>query len=111
MQNKIWYIKVNDQKEGPYSIHDLKIHPQMTPDTLVWKQGFKDWIMARKVPELKVLFEDTEQPESLHPFKIRRVSNENSILALEGSNFPFLFYFLAILLIIFAYLFYKMQGF
>lgn len=108
MQNRIWYIKVDDQKKGPYSIQELKFHPRMTPDTLVWKEGFKNWIPARKVAELKSLFEDSEEIAELQdPFKIRKASADNSTLALEGSNLPFLFYVLVILLIILVYLFYK----
>ena len=109
MQNKIWYIQVEGQKEGPYSIQDLKIHPRMTPDTLVWKAGFKDWLPARKVPELKVLFEDEEPDTELKDrFKIKPVSPNDSILALEGSNFPYLFFWIIILLIVLAYVLYKL---
>lgn len=111
MQDKIWFIIVDDQKEGPYSILDLKYHSRMTPDTLVWKEGFKNWIPARKVPELKTLFKDEEEPVELHDrFKLRKVSQEDSILALEGSNFPYLFYWFIILLIVAVYFFYKFHG-
>lgn len=111
MLDKIWFIKVDERKEGPYNIQDLKHHPRMTPDTLVWKEGFKDWILARFVPELKVLFEDEKQGEELHDrFRAQKVILEDSTLALEGSNFPFLFYWLIILLIVFAYLFFKLNS-
>lgn len=111
MQNKVWFIKVDGQKEGPFSIQELKNHPQMTPDTLVWKEGFKDWIPARHVPELKSVFEDEEPEELKDRFKIKATPSEDAILALERSNYPFLIYGLIILLILFAYLFYKFHGF
>lgn len=113
MQYKIWYIKISGNKEGPYSIDDLKRHPQMTPDTLVWKEGFNDWIQARNVPELDILFEDEEQPVELKDkFKIEAASPENSILALESSNFPsFFFWLFAIILILFVYAYYQWQGY
>lgn len=112
MENKVWFIKVNGRKEGPFSIQDLKSHPRMTPDTLVWKEGFKDWIPARRVPELNAVFEDKEQPVDLHErFKVKTITTEDSILALEGSNFPFLFFWIFVLLVIFSYLFYKLNGF
>lgn len=109
---KIWFIKVDDHEEGPYNIQDLRNHPRFTPDTLVWREGFKLWTPARKVPELKSLFEDKEPSVSLHDrFKVKRVSQEDSILALEGSNFPYLFYWLLVLLLlILVYLFYRMNG-
>lgn len=111
MEDKIWFIKIEDNQEGPFSVLDLKYHPRMTPDTLVWKEGFTKWVPARKVPELKSLFKDEEEPVELKDrFKIRKVSQEDSILALEGSNFPYLFYWLIILLIIVIYFFYKFHG-
>lgn len=111
MLNKIWYIQVDGQKEGPYSVGELKQDPRVTPDTLVWKQGFEEWIAARFVPELKVLFEDEEKPVELADrFKGEKVTQEDSILAIENSNFPFLIFWLIILLIVFAYFFVRFNG-
>jgi len=65
---KIWYIKFGDSdKEGPYSIVQLRNDPRVTPDTLVWKEGFSTWVPIREVLELAVVFEDSdpldEKPE------------------------------------------------
>lgn len=110
MQSKIWFIKIENQKEGPFSIWELKCDSRVTPDTLVWKDGFKDWIPARKVPELKSLFEDEEPPEDLKDrFKMKNLSTEDSILAIERSNFPFFFYWMLVLFIVIAYLLLKFQ--
>lgn len=59
---KEWFILVNGKQEGPYNIRDLKRHPGVTPDTLIWKEGFADWVAARFVPEVEELFRD--EPES-----------------------------------------------
>ena len=56
-----WFIKIDGQKEGPYSELDLKRHLELTPDTLVWKPGWKEWKPIRDVPELKHLFHDEEE--------------------------------------------------
>lgn len=53
---KIWFIEVKGKQEGPYSIAELKRHPHFTLDTLVWREGFREWIPARNVPELRELF-------------------------------------------------------
>lgn len=67
-QEKAWWIKVGDKKSGPFSLDDLKKHPKFTPDTLVWKEGFANWIAARYVEELEEVFEDEgEKPSSLLP--------------------------------------------
>jgi hypothetical protein len=115
MQYKIWFIKVDGQKEGPYSVQELKKHPYMTPDTLVWKEGFKEWLPARYVPELKAVFEDEDEEEEETPlherFKLKTVQNKDSTLAIERSNFPFFFYWLIILLFILAYFLYRWNNF
>lgn len=62
---KVWYIAVEDKKEGPYSAMDLRNDFRVTPDTLVWKEGYSNWVLLRFVPELEAIFEDPEEPEDL----------------------------------------------
>jgi hypothetical protein len=56
--DKIWYIKILGNREGPYSIMDLRRDRRITPDTLVWRQGFDRWQRIRYVPELQAVFDD-----------------------------------------------------
>lgn len=63
--DKIWYIKINGNREGPYSITDLRRDRRINPDTLVWRQGFDRWQQLRYVPELQVVFDD--QPSEAQP--------------------------------------------
>jgi hypothetical protein len=60
---KEWYLLIQGKEEGPYSILDLRHDNRITPDTLVWKQGFAHWMAIRDVPELNILFFDEESPE------------------------------------------------
>ena len=57
---KIWYIKIHGNREGPFSILDLKRDKRITPTTLVWRKGFDCWQEIRYVPELQVIFEEDE---------------------------------------------------
>lgn len=59
--SKEWYIKIKGLQQGPFSIEDLKKHPDITPDTLVWKQGFAEWMPISKVKELQDLFKDQDK--------------------------------------------------
>lgn len=61
---KIWFIKIQGQKEGPYSVEDLKRDFRITPDTPVWKEGFPDWVLIRYIPELKDVFADEEETKN-----------------------------------------------
>ena len=56
--NKIWFVLIDGNREGPWSFEELKSDKRLTPDTLVWKEGFEDWKKLRDVPELKDLFKD-----------------------------------------------------
>ena len=60
---KEWFISINGVQEGPYTVLELHHHMDVTPDTLVWKEGFSAWIPIRDVPELKDVFKD--DPESV----------------------------------------------
>ncbi len=58
---KEWYCLFQGRKEGPFSVDELKKHPRFTPDTLVWKKGFKEWVRARDVKELDRVFKDEKK--------------------------------------------------
>ena len=73
---KEWYIWINGVQEGPYNIQDLKNHLEITPDTLVWKKGFENWISIRKVAELKEVFKDKPESQPLHQKSPAEVSAE-----------------------------------
>lgn len=52
-------IDNNGQQAGPFSLEQLA-KKAITPETLVWKQGMKDWTPAWKVEELKTTLEAAE---------------------------------------------------
>ncbi|TXI08321.1 MAG: DUF4339 domain-containing protein, partial [Rhizobium sp.] len=50
-----WYYAVGTQQYGPVSLLDLRgvmAAGKITPNDLVWKDGFADWTAFRDVPEL-----------------------------------------------------------
>ncbi|MBA2369605.1 MAG: DUF4339 domain-containing protein [Candidatus Protochlamydia sp.] len=97
---KEWYILIDNQKEGPYTAVDLKTHLKVTPDTLAWKEGFKEWTPVRYIPELKFIFEEEER--SVQPIiedqtkPVSDLLSDEATLALKQDPFQF---FLWILLI------------
>ncbi len=56
-------IDKNGQQAGPFSLAQL-IQQGITPDTLVWKQGMKDWTPAWQVEDLKGNIPPTYQPNA-----------------------------------------------
>lgn len=51
-----WYVSMDGEEMGPYSIEVLKQladQKQLGPNHLVWKDGSPDWISASEVAELK----------------------------------------------------------
>lgn len=108
-----WFIIVDNQQKGPYSLLDLKKHPQFTPDTLVWKKGFKEWTRARFVPELRNLFKDDPEPCPLHEQKDGKTvkgeiaQESQATLTLQQDPYQFLLWILLILIIILYTFFYR----
>ncbi len=56
-------IDKNGQQAGPFSLAQL-IQQGITPDTLVWRQGMKDWTPAWQVEDLKGNIPPTYQPNA-----------------------------------------------
>ena len=52
-----YFIIVNDQQQGPFTIDELKLRA-ITADTLVWAEGMPEWVPAGQVDELKVILQD-----------------------------------------------------
>lgn len=98
---KEWFVIIDGQREGPYTPADLKIHFKVTPDTLAWKEGFKEWVAIRFIPELKFIFEDetSGQPIKDEEFKAPvDTGSDEATLTLRRD--PFQFLLLIVLLII-----------
>jgi hypothetical protein len=108
---KEWFIIVNQQQQGPYSLFDLKREPSFTPDTLVWREGFQEWIRARFVPELQEVFKDEPESRPLYgPENKKEVQSDlgqhQATLALNQDPYQFLLWILLLLLTLF-YMFYR----
>lgn len=101
---KIWFIKIAQTREGPFSFQELRGDPRVTPDTLVWRKGFQDWIPIRKVPELKDLFKDGKSLHEIGPsFKKKPLpikGKEELVLDFQKGPPPFLIVILIVILIL-----------
>lgn len=103
---KIWFIKIDCIEEGPFSVKELKWDPRVTPDTLVWREGFVAWVPMRNVAELKEVFTDESQSEETEESELATKSklfqDDKGALILNPSfNFiPFLFWLLVLLIVI-----------
>lgn len=61
-----FFIIRNNQQFGPFSIAELRLQ-NITPDTLVWKEGMPEWKAANTQPELSELFNTTPPPIYTNP--------------------------------------------
>jgi len=60
-----WHIAEGGRSVGPLSVEELAraaAQGRVTPDTLVWSAGLRDWMPARTVPALASLFAATPPP-------------------------------------------------
>lgn len=103
---KIWYIKVNSKPEGPFSILELKRDWRITPDTLVWREGFEKWVPIRNVVELREVFKDERDDEDEEEKKVLfpKTPNKDEIALDMRSEPPYLFWALIFLLILIYFL-------
>lgn len=108
--NKEWFIWLQGKQEGPYSIVDLKADSRLSPDTLVWKEGFKTWVPIRRVPELKDIFKDQrKKPQPIQgEFNSKPLFSEDEAISIQQDPFQFYLWVLVIILII-IYLFFYLQ--
>lgn len=53
----LFYINNGKEKEGPYPAEYLS-ERKITKDTLVWAEGYPDWLPAGDIPELALLLKD-----------------------------------------------------
>jgi hypothetical protein len=106
-----WFVLINGNQEGPYNLNQLKKDPRLTPDTLVWKKGFKDWIAIRHVLELQEIFEDETPPHSQEEkFSPTPLISEQEALTLQTDPSPFFLWILFFILIL-LYVFYQLKQF
>lgn len=103
--DKIWFILIDDRKEGPFSKKELRRDPRITPDTLVWKEGFKDWKRIRDVRELKEIFEEEGVQDSF--FKKNKIVPGQETLCIDTKKDPSFFYALLIALFVLLYILYR----
>jgi hypothetical protein len=95
-----WYIFLDNSKQGPFNIKELKKNRRVNPDTLVWKEGFKDWVPIRSIKELREVFEDENKPQE--KAKIDPLSpdilDEEVTLTMQQDPFQFLLWILILIL-------------
>ncbi|MGF1474203.1 MAG: SPFH domain-containing protein [Geminicoccaceae bacterium] len=63
--DKKFHLAVNGEAQGPFGMGELGVRAgqgELTPETLVWRPGMKDWIAAGEVSELSGLFASTPPP-------------------------------------------------
>jgi hypothetical protein len=105
MTLKEWYILIAEKQEGPYSIADLRKDSRITPDTLVWKEGFDKWIPLREVAELRRLFEGLEEEQKSRD-ALKGLPNDDT-LALRSEP-PYFYLWIALAIISITYAFYQL---
>jgi len=106
-QVKEWFIIMDNQQSGPYTLSELEKNPRFTPDTLVWKKGYKEWTKARFILELRDLFKDkprdrpVKSPDKKSSIKSDCVQESQAALTLQQDPFQFLLWVILFLIVVF----------
>lgn len=72
---KLWYVRLNNESHGPYTIEELKAL-SIEKDDYLWKEGLTDWVQAESIPELNTLFTNSAPPV----FTVHRSKNADASL-------------------------------
>ncbi|CDR33333.1 DUF4339 domain-containing protein [Criblamydia sequanensis] len=97
LNDRIWYLFIDDREEGPYSKAELKFDRRITPSTLARKEGSLSWLPISFYKELEDLFEkEREESDSLS-------ENMQSELAMPLETGPPLLFFIVLVLISLLY--------
>lgn len=111
LNKREWFIIIENRQEGPFSLKDLKRDVRLTPDTLIWREGFNEWIPARFVSELEEIFKDKPESKPVHelikkPLKTDLGQENPATLTFQYDPYQFLLWIL-LLLTILLYFFYQ----
>ncbi len=113
--DKEWFVIIENQQEGPFSLLELKRNSHFTPDTLVWKKGFQEWVKARFVLEMQNLFKDDPKLPVIQPSdQVEEVESDlgqESQLTLTLQQDPYqIILWILLLLLILIYTFYQIEN-
>ncbi len=61
-----FYYTDGKERYGPLSMEELRAK-NITPQTLVWKEGLSDWVQAGQMEELQALFQASEMAAPVVP--------------------------------------------
>lgn len=106
---KCWFILLEGVRQGPFSVIELKALKEITPDTLAWKEGLLKWTPIRDLPELKELFEESNEPLEELDIPLKGTPQEEAALSLDFSEPPFFLWLLFSLLVI-IYVIFQLYG-
>lgn len=84
---RCWYLLIQGKREGPYTIEQLKKHPNLTPLTLVWKKGFAKWVPLGSVQELSFIVEKKPKHPYIQKPHFKEVPKEVEVLTKPPSHF------------------------
>lgn len=58
-QDRIYYIVIDENPTGPFTLDEITLNSALNPESLVWKPGLDNWVAAKTLPELAPAFHNT----------------------------------------------------
>ncbi|MDR2732830.1 MAG: DUF4339 domain-containing protein [Fibromonadaceae bacterium] len=82
MERKIWYIKIDGQQQGPFSIDEL-LQKGLSGDSLVRETGMANWLAAKEVPEMVDAFSMAKMKNEIEIDTFKFMADENAEFSLQ----------------------------
>lgn len=67
MNNQHFYIAVNGQPTGPFTIEQIRQHHTLAHNTLVWNETMTEWTAAGNIPELQSIIAEQWNTQQMPP--------------------------------------------
>lgn len=80
-----FFVILNNQQQGPYTIAQLA-EMGISSETLVWKEGMKDWQPAWTVSELRYILNENTKTEEYQRDSSNRIKQETTIPPMPPST-------------------------
>jgi uncharacterized coiled-coil DUF342 family protein len=82
MEQRIWQTEINGKRQGSFSIEEL-LENGLTTESLVWRPGMENWLLAKEVPEMIAAFNLIKMRNEIEIDIFKYVADENDEIRLQ----------------------------
>lgn len=110
-----WFLYIHDQEEGPYRIEEVFSDSRVSEQTLLWREGMKDWTPLKEVSGLAQKLRAWRKEQNRKKRAPKRKAKEpkriklpeDEVIAIRSDPPPYWMLLLLVLILLIYYLFFR----